>query len=242
MRLRFHTQTAGCSLTAQQPENNIVRTAIEALAAVLGGTQSLHTNSLDEVLALPTQRAAEIALRTQQVIAYETGVTNVIDPLGGSYFVESLTDRIEQSAEDYFRVIDEMGQGSMLEGMLVGIERGFFQSEIADAAFREQELYEKNRLVKVGVNEFVNPDWPSVEVLVIPPETEIRQRDTVERMRAGRDGERADASLEALKRAAATEENLIPLLVDCARAYCTEGEIVGALREVFGEYTETPRF
>jgi methylmalonyl-CoA mutase N-terminal domain/subunit len=242
MRLRFHTQTAGCSLTAQQPENNIVRTAIEALAAVLGGTQSLHTNSLDEVLALPTERAAEIALRTQQVIAYETGATNVIDPLGGSYFVEALTNRMEEAAGEYFAKIEEMGKGSMLEGMLVGIERGYFQSEIADAAFREQERYEKDRLIKVGVNEFVNPDWPSVEVLVIPPETEDRQKRAVQQVRAGRDASKAEAALDALTKAAATEENLIPLLVDCARAACTEGEIVGALRTVFGEYTETPRF
>src|SRR5437762_13024638 len=155
-RLRFHTQTAGCSLTAQQPENNIVRTAIEALAAVLGGTQSLHTNALDEVLALPTEKAAQIALRTQQIVAYETGVANVTDPLGGSYFVESLTDRIEAAAEEYFDKIREMGRGSMLEGMLAGIERGYFQSEIAEAAYREQTLVEKGRLIKVGVNEFVN--------------------------------------------------------------------------------------
>jgi methylmalonyl-CoA mutase N-terminal domain/subunit len=242
IRLRFHTQTAGCSLTAQQPENNIVRTAIEALAAVLGGTQSLHTNSLDEVLALPTERAAEIALRTQQVIAYETGVTSVIDPLGGSYFVEALTGRMEEAAEEYFAKIEEMGKGSMLEGMLVGIERGYFQSEIADAAFREQERFEKDRLIRVGVNEFVNPDWPSVEVLVIPPETEGRQKRAVQEVRAGRDASKAEAALEALENAARTDENLIPLLVDCARASCTEGEIVGALRTVFGEYTETPRF
>src|SRR5437773_3070068 len=160
-RLRFHTQTAGCSLTAQQPENNIVRTAIEALAAVLGGTQSLHTNALDEVLALPTEKAAEIALRTQQVIAHETGVANVIDPLGGSYFVEALTNTMEERAEEYFGKIEEFGKGSMLEGMLVGIERGYFQSEIADAAFREQELYEKGRLVKVGVNEFKSEEHTS---------------------------------------------------------------------------------
>src|SRR5207247_21161 len=157
-RLRFHTQTAGCSLTAQQPENNIVRTAIEALAAVLGGTQSLHTNALDEVLALPTEKAAQIALRTQQIIAHETGVANVIDPLGGSYFVEALTNRMEDAAEEYFAKIRDMGGGSMLEGMLAGIERGYFQSEIADAAYREQELFEKGRMVKVGVNEFVDPN------------------------------------------------------------------------------------
>jgi methylmalonyl-CoA mutase N-terminal domain/subunit len=242
LRLRFHTQTAGCSLTAQQPENNIVRTAIEALAAVLGGTQSLHTNALDEVLALPTEKAAEIALRTQQVIAHETGVTHVIDPLGGSYFVESLTNRMEQAAEGYFSKIKEMGRGSMLEGMLVGIERGYFQSEIADAAFREQELYEKGRLIKVGVNEFVNPEDSPLDVLVIPPETEERQIRTVTAMRARRDRTKTDTALARLTSAARTDENLIPLLVDCARAYCTEGEIVDALRGVFGEYTEDPRF
>jgi methylmalonyl-CoA mutase N-terminal domain/subunit len=242
LRLRFHTQTAGCSLTAQQPENNIVRTALEALAAVLGGTQSLHTNALDEVLALPTEKAAQIALRTQQIIAYETGAANVIDPLGGSFFVESLTDRMEEAAEEYFAKIAEMGKGSMLEGMLVGIERGYFQSEIADAAYREQALYEKGRLVKVGVNEFVDPDEKPIDLLVIPPETEERQIDRVRRLRAERDARRAQGALEKLKSAAATDENLVPLLVDCARAYCTEGEITGALKDVFGEYTETPRF
>ena len=243
LRLRFHTQTAGCSLTAQQPDNNIVRTAIEALAAVLGGTQSLHTNALDEVLALPTEKAAQIALRTQQIIAHETGVANVVDPLGGSYFVESITNEMERLAEEYFAKIDEMGNGSILEGMLVGIERGYFQSEIADAAFREQALFEKGRLVKVGVNEFVDPDEPPIETLIIPPETETSQVDAVKRMRAGRHDEAASRALAALSSAAATEgENLMPPLVDCARAYCTEGEIVGALRDVFGEYTETPRF
>jgi methylmalonyl-CoA mutase, N-terminal domain len=241
-RLRFHTQTAGCSLTAQQPENNIVRTAIEALAGVLGGTQSLHTNALDEVLALPTEKAAQIALRTQQIIAHETGVANVIDPLGGSYFVEALTDRIEAHAEEYFAEIDRMGTGSMLEGVLVGIERGWFQSEIADAAFREQMLYEKGRLVKVGVNDFVTDDDDVLDTLKIDPATEGTQVDAVREMRSGRDAGKVEASLENLKRAAATEENLIPLLVDCARVYATEGEIVGALREVFGEYVETPRF
>ncbi len=242
LRLRFHTQTAGCSLTAQQPENNIVRTAIEALAAVLGGTQSLHTNALDEVLALPTEKAAQIALRTQQVIAYETGVANVIDPLGGSYLVEAMTDRMEEAAEEYFTKIDEMGHGSMLEGMLVGIERGYFQSEIADAAYREQTRYEKGRLVRVGVNEFVDPNEGDIDILVIPPETEARQIDRLRRLRADRDGEAVGTALARLRAAAATDENLIPVLVDCARAYCTEGEIVGALRDVFGEYTESPQF
>jgi methylmalonyl-CoA mutase N-terminal domain/subunit len=241
-RLRFHTQTAGCSLTAQQPENNIVRTAVEALAAVLGGTQSLHTNALDEVLALPTEKAAEIALRTQQIIAHETGAANVIDPLGGSYFVEALTNRMEEAAEEYFDRIKEMGKGSMLEGMLAGIERGYFQSEIADAAFREQELFEKGRLVKVGVNEFVDTKGGDLDILIIPPETEERQIAQVRRMRRGRDRERAEGALSDLVKAAATDENLIPLLVDCARAYCTEGEIVDALRGPFGEYTEDPRF
>jgi methylmalonyl-CoA mutase N-terminal domain/subunit len=242
-RLRFHTQTAGCSLTAQQPENNIVRTAIEGLAAVLGGTQSLHTNALDEVLALPTEKAAQIALRTQQVIAHETGVPNVIDPLGGSYFVEALTSRIEGQAGEYFERIDEMGRGSILEGMLVGIERGWFQSEIADAAFREQERFEKGRLVRVGVNEFVDPDEPPLDVLKIGPEIEEQQIDAVQRMRSGRDDEAARKALDRLEDAARDDsENLMPPLIDCARAYCTEGEITDALRHVFGEYVETPRF
>jgi methylmalonyl-CoA mutase N-terminal domain/subunit len=241
-RLRFHTQTAGVSLTAQQPENNIVRTAIEALAAVLGGTQSLHTNALDEVLALPTEKAAQIALRTQQVIAHETGAANVIDPLGGSYFVEALTDRMEELAEEYFAKVDEMGKGSMLEGMLVGIERGYFQGEIADAAFREQSLYEKGRLVRVGVNEFVDPNDRPIDTLIIGPETEERQIAAVRKMREARRQAVAETALEQLKAGAAGDDNLIPLLVDCARAYCTEGEIVDALRQVFGEYTETPRF
>ncbi|HZB03219.1 MAG TPA: methylmalonyl-CoA mutase family protein [Actinomycetota bacterium] len=242
-RLRFHTQTAGCSLTAQQPENNIVRTAIEALAGVLGGTQSLHTNALDEVLALPTEKAAQIALRTQQVIAHETGVANVIDPLGGSYFIEALTDQTEERAEEYFRRIDEMGKGSMLEGMLVGIERGFFQSEIADAAYREQERYEKARLIRVGVNEFVDPNDRPIDVLKIGPEIERNQIDAVRRMRAGRDQAKVESALKSLADVAADEsENLIPPMIDCARVYCTEGEITDALRSVFGEYTETPRF
>jgi methylmalonyl-CoA mutase N-terminal domain/subunit len=242
-RLRFHTQTAGCSLTAEQPENNIVRTAIEALAAVLGGTQSLHTNALDEVLALPTEKAAQIALRTQQVIAHETGVANTIDPLGGSYFVEALTNKTEGLAEEYFSRIEEMGKGSILEGMLVGIESGWFQSEIADAAFREQERFEKGRLVRVGVNEFVNPDEPPLDILKIGPEIEEQQIDSVQRMRKSRDDEIVKKTLGRLQDAARDEsENLMPPLIDCARAYCTEGEITDALRQVFGEYLETPRF
>jgi methylmalonyl-CoA mutase N-terminal domain/subunit len=242
-RLRFHTQTAGCSLTAQQPENNIVRTAIEALAGVLGGTQSLHTNALDEVLALPTEKAAQIALRTQQIIAYETGVANTIDPLGGSYFVESLTNRSEAEAEEYFTKIDEMGKGSILEGMLVGIERGYFQSEIADAAYREQKRFEKGRVVRVGVNEFIDADEMPIDILKIGPEIERGQIESIRIMRERRDNAGAEEALRQLKSAAEDEsENLIPPLIDCARAYCTEGEIVDALRQVFGEYTETPRF
>ncbi|MGQ0668260.1 MAG: acyl-CoA mutase large subunit family protein [Actinomycetota bacterium] len=242
LRLRFHTQTAGVSLTAQQPESNIVRTALEALAAVLGGTQSLHTNALDEVLALPTEDAARIALRTQQVIAYETGVANVIDPLGGAYFVESLTNRMEALAEEYFARIDAMGGGSILEGVLAGIERGYFQGEIAEAAYREQTLYEKVRRIKVGVNEFVEEGEEPIDTLVIAPETEEAQIRAVRDMRSDRDGPEAEAALARLGAAARTDENLIEPLVDCARAYCTEGEIIETLREVFGGYTETPRF
>ncbi len=242
MRLRFHTQTAGVSLTAQQPMNNVVRTAIEALAAVLGGTQSLHTNALDEVLALPTEEAAKLALRTQQIIAYETGVPNAIDPLAGSYFLESLTNRMEELAEDEFARIDRMGSGSMLEGILAGIDRGYFQQEIAESAYREQERYEKGRLVKVGVNEFVEPNGGLVEVLEIPPGLEAEQVGRVRDVREGRDRAGARTALDRLSAAATTDQNLMPFLVDCARAMCTEGEIVGALRQVFGEYTETPRF
>ncbi|MGH2578392.1 MAG: methylmalonyl-CoA mutase family protein, partial [Actinomycetota bacterium] len=242
VRMRFHAQTAGVSLTAQQPMNNVVRTAIEALAAVLGGTQSLHTNALDEVLALPTEGAAKLALRTQQIIAYETGVADAIDPLGGSYFLESLTNRMEERAEEEFARIGRMGAGSMLEGILAGIDRGYFQQEIAESAYREQERYEKGRLVKVGVNEFVEPDGGLVEVLEIPPGLEEEQTRRVRAVRERRDQAGAQTALDRLAAAATTDDNLMPFLVDCARAMCTEGEIVGTLRQVFGEYTETPRF
>jgi methylmalonyl-CoA mutase N-terminal domain/subunit len=242
MRLRFHTQTAGVSLTAQQPMNNVVRTAIEALAAVLGGTQSLHTNALDEVLALPTEDAAKLALRTQQIIAYETGVPDVIDPLGGSYFVESLTDHMEELAEAEFSRILAMGNGSMLEGVLAGIERGYFQQEIAESAFREQERYERGDLVKVGMNRFVEEGEPPIEVLEISPEAERSQIERTRAVRARRDEGAARGALDRLAELATTEANLVEPLVDCARASCTEGEIVAALRDVFGDYTETPRF
>jgi methylmalonyl-CoA mutase, N-terminal domain len=242
MRLRFHTQTAGVSLTAQQPMNNVVRTAIEALAAVLGGTQSLHTNALDEVLALPTEDAAKLALRTQQIIAHETGVPDVIDPLGGSYFLETLTDRMEELAEAEFARIDAMGNGSMLEGVLTGIERGVFQQAIAESAFAEQERFEGGDLVKVGVTDFVEDEEQEVEILEIPPEVEAAQIERVRAVRERRDGPAAERALARLAELAATDANLVEPLVDCARALCSEGEIIEALRGVFGSYTETPRF
>jgi len=242
LRLRFHTQTAGVSLTAQQPMNNVVRTAIEALAAVLGGTQSLHTNALDEVLALPTEEAAKLALRTQQIIAHETGVPDVIDPLGGSYFLETLTDRMEELAEAEFARILAMGEGSMLEGVLTGIERGVFQQAIAESAFGEQERFERGDLVKVGVTDHVESGDQPVEILEISHEVEPLQIRRVREVRERRDAPAAQAALDRLEGLAATDTNLVEPLVDCARALCTEGEIVEALRRVFGSYTETPRF
>ncbi|HYY78636.1 MAG TPA: methylmalonyl-CoA mutase family protein [Actinomycetes bacterium] len=241
-RLRFHTQTAGVSLTAQQPDNNVVRTALEALAAVLGGTQSLHTNALDEVFALPTERAAAIALRTQQVIAEETGVASVIDPLGGSWYVEHLTDLIEGRAEEIFERIDRFGDGSMLDGVLAGIERGWFQQQMADAAFRYQQQLEKGEKVIVGVNKHVTQDEAPLEILRISAEVERQQTAALASRRAARDQRRVDAALDALGRAAGGEENLIPRLVDAAREEATVGEMAAALKRVWGEYTEPPRF
>jgi len=235
--LRFHTQTAGCSLTAQQPENNIVRTAFQALSAVLGGTQSLHTNSMDETLALPTEKAVEIALRTQQIIAYESGVTNVIDPLAGSYFIEELTNRMEDKAEEYFRRIEELG------GVLAAIDKGFFQREIADAAYRYQREIERGERVVVGVNRFQNPgETLTMDLLKIDPAVERRQRERLAELRASRASSEVESSLAALKEGAEGDANLMPLIISCARAYCTEGEIIGALREIFGEYRETALF
>jgi len=235
--MRFHTQTAGCSLTAQQPLNNIVRTTIEALAAVLGGTQSLHTNSYDEALALPTEEAVRVALRTQQIIAHETGVTNTIDPLGGSYFVEALTNRMEQAAYDYFRRIDELG------GMVEAIKQNFPQREIAEAAFRYQQEVERGERVVVGVNRYQVAEEEEVEILRIPYEVERKQIERVRRVRAERDARRAERALERLREAARSEdENLMWPLLDCARAHCTEGEIVESLQTVFGRYVETPVF
>jgi methylmalonyl-CoA mutase N-terminal domain/subunit len=232
--LRFHTQTAGCSLTAQQPENNIVRTAFQALSAILGGTQSLHTNSMDETLALPTEKAVQIALRTQQLIAYETGITNVIDPLAGSYFVEALTDRMEEQAEQYFRRIEELG------GVLEAIDQSFFQREIADAAYRYQREIERGDRVVVGMNRLQNADETiSIDLLKIDPGVEKKQLEKLAKLRASRSASEVDACLSALEQGAQGDANLMPLIVSCARAYCTEGEIIGVLRDVFGEYKET---
>jgi methylmalonyl-CoA mutase, N-terminal domain len=243
LMLKFHTQTAGVSLTAQQPYNNVVRTTTQALAAVLGGTQSLHTNSLDEVLALPTEEAVEIALRTQQVIAYESGVTNVIDPLGGSWFVEALTDKTEAAAEDYFSRIDEMGDGSMLDGMLTGIEQGFFQKEMADAAFKYQQLLEQGKKVMVGINRFTRTIQDMPKLLLIGPEIEERQKKAVAEVRANRDAKKAEQALDSLRDTARDDsQNAIPALVDASKAYVTLGEMVEALKEEWGVYTEPPMF
>lgn len=240
--LRFHTQTAGVSLTAPQPYNNVVRTAIEALAAALGGTQSLHTNALDEVLALPSEEAAAIALRTQQVIAHETGVANVVDPLGGSWFVESLTNQIEERAEEYFRRIEALGDGGMMQGVLRGIEQGWFMQEIADAAYRYQKLVEKRRKVIVGVNDFESADEKELEILRISADIERDQVAQLARFRDDRDNDAVAKSLEALKQAASGSENTIPFIIDAVRAGGTEGEIIGAMKDIFGEYREAPRF
>jgi methylmalonyl-CoA mutase N-terminal domain/subunit len=233
--MRTHAQTAGVSLTAQQPLNNIVRTATEALSAVLGGTQSLHTNSYDEALALPTEEAVRIALRTQQVIAHETGVTNTIDPLGGSYFVEALTDRMEAAAYEYFRKVDELG------GMVEAIKQNYPQREIADASFQYQCEVDEGKRVVVGVNRYVSEDTP-LPLLRIDPALERKQIDRLASVRGRRDGSAVESALGRLKSVAATDENLMDALLDCARAHASEGEIVDSLQGVFGTYTETPVF
>jgi methylmalonyl-CoA mutase, N-terminal domain len=235
--LRFHTQTAGCSLTAQQPENNIVRTAFQALAGVLGGTNSLHTNSMDETLALPSEKAVKIALRTQQILAYETGVPNTIDPLGGSYFVESLTTAMEEEAERYFEKIDTLG------GVIPAIEAGFFQREIAEAAYRYQrELDEKKKII-VGVNDFVEEgETVDIPILEISPEVEIKQRKRLADVRQSRNADAVKGSLIELRRAAEEGTNLIPKLLDCTRVYVTLGESCNTLAEVFGVYEEPAVF
>jgi len=241
--LRFHTQTAGVSLTAQQPDNNVVRTAIEALAAVLGGTNSLHTNALDEVLALPSAKAAEIALRTQQVILEETGVASVVDPLGGSWFVEALTDRMEAEAEAIFARIRAMGaDGSMTAGILRGIEDGWFMSEIADAAFAHQRGLEKGERSVVGVTVHTDTIEEPLEILRVSQEVERVQVAEVRDRRAARDADAVAAALEALTAAAGTDANLVPVMLDAVRAEATLGEVCDALRGVFGEYREPAQF
>jgi methylmalonyl-CoA mutase, N-terminal domain len=235
--MRTHVQTAGVSLTAQQPLNNITRTAIEALAGVLGGTQSLHTNSFDEALALPTEDAVRLALRTQQVIAHETGVANTIDPLGGSYFVEAATDEIEARAYEYFAKIDELG------GMVEAVKRNYPQREIADAAFALQQEIDSGDRIMVGVNAYTEGDHHEMPILRIDPALERKQIGRVQAVRARRDGAAVERALADLAAAAArSDANLMPNLLDCARVHATEGEIVGALQRVFGTYTETPVF
>ncbi len=235
--MRFHTQTAGVSLTAQQPEVNLIRTAIEALAAVLGGTQSLHTNSFDEALALPTEHAVRLALRTQQVIAHETGVVNTIDPLGGSYYLEQLTSELERQAYDYFQRIDELG------GVISAIEQNFQQREIAEASYRYQSEVERGERVIVGVNRYELEEEQPIELLRIDPALETKQIERVQAVRAGRDSAAAEAAITRLKEEAAVERrNLMEPMMDASRAYVTMGEMCDALREVWGTWRETPVF
>jgi methylmalonyl-CoA mutase N-terminal domain/subunit len=233
-KLRFHAQTAGVSLTSQQPYNNVVRTALQALAAVLGGANSLHTNSLDEALALPTEEAATLALRTQQIIAHETGVTEIVDPLGGSYFVETLTKDMAAEARAYFDTIDRMG------GMVDAIERGFPQQEIAESAYRFQQAVEGKDKVIVGVNDFVQLDEPPIEILYIDERAGDAQVAKVEKLRRTRDGDRVRRALDRLRETAGTSGNLLPPILDAVRAYATIGEMCDVLRDVWGEYEETP--
>jgi methylmalonyl-CoA mutase N-terminal domain/subunit len=233
--MRFHTQTAGCSLTAQQPFNNVVRTALEALAAVMGGTQSLHTNSMDESLALPSEEAVHVALRTQQILAHESGVPNTIDPLGGSYYVEALTNRMEKGCREYFAKIEERG------GVIPAIEQGFFQREIARAAYKYQREVEEKRRIVVGVSDFVDEgEEIRIDLLKIGPEVEARQKAVLENVRSERDDAEVARALAGLKEAAEGTDNLMPHFVASARAYATLGEMIGVLREVFGEYREPP--
>jgi methylmalonyl-CoA mutase N-terminal domain/subunit len=236
-QMRFHSQTAGVSLTAQQPLNNIVRTAVEALAAVLGGTQSLHTNSYDEALALPTEEAVTIALRTQQMIAHETGVTNTVDPLAGSYFVEAMTDEIEARAYEYFKKIDELG------GMVAAVKLNYPQREIADAAFALQQEIDGAERIVVGVNGFLAEDEEPIPTLRVDPALEQKQIGRLQAARAARDGAAVERALATLREHAAEQDhNLMEPLLDCARAHASEGEIIESLQQVFGKYTETPVF
>ncbi len=233
-KLRFHTQTAGCSLTAQQPEINIARTALQALAGVLGGTQSLHTNAMDETLALPSEKSAEIALRTQQLIAYETGVPNVVDPLGGGWFIESLTDRMEVSAEKYFLQIDELG------GVIPAIEQGFFQGEISKAASEYQEKVDQKRRIVVGVNEFVKKgEKIEIPILKLGKESEVNQTKAIEELRKKRNNQKVNDALEDIRDACSSDRNIMEPIIHAAKAYTTLGEIVQEMKDVFGEWQET---
>jgi methylmalonyl-CoA mutase N-terminal domain/subunit len=233
-KLRFHSQTAGVSLTAQQPYNNVVRTALQALSAVLGGTNSLHTNSLDEALALPTAETATLALRTQQIIAHESGVPDVVDPLGGSYFVERLTKDMEDGALAYFDQIDKMG------GMVAAIERGFPQKEVAESAYLFQQAVERKEKIIVGVNDFVQDDEPPIQILYIDESASEKQLAKLERLKRTRDNDRVQRALDRLRAAARSTENTMPPILDAVRAYATVGEMCDALREVWGEYEEVP--
>jgi methylmalonyl-CoA mutase N-terminal domain/subunit len=231
--MRFHSQTAGVTLTAQQPMNNVVRVAYQALAAVLGGTQSLHTNSMDETLSLPTEESVQVALRTQQVLAFETGIPNVIDPLGGSYYVEALTDQLEAEAEDLFRQIDEVG------GVVQGLETGWLQRKINESAARQQWEIEQHRKLIVGVNSFVTEEPPlTIPLLRIGQEAEDEQRARMATLRQTRDNTLVQQRLDALREAARGKTNVVPFILDCARAYCTLYEIRAALEDVFGAYRE----
>jgi methylmalonyl-CoA mutase, N-terminal domain len=229
-KLRFHAQTAGCSLQDKQPEVNLIRVAYQALAAVLGGCQSLHTNSMDETLALPSEHAVTLALRTQQVLAYETGVTNTVDPLGGSYFVETLTKQMQQDAHKYFERIEELG------GMIVALEAGFFRREIADAAFTYQREVDAKRKLIVGVNAFQEAEEEPIEILEIDEAVEKEQIERLKQIKAKRNSEQVRKMLDQIRRVATTKENLMPTLIDAARIRCSVGEIMNALADVFGRY------
>jgi methylmalonyl-CoA mutase N-terminal domain/subunit len=230
--LRFHTQTAGCSLTAQQPHNNIIRVTIQALAGVLGGTQSLHTNSMDETHALPTEESVTIAVRTQQILAHESGVANTVDPLAGSYFVEKLTCELEEEALEYIRKIEEIG------GMVPAIEKGYPQREIQEAAYRYQKQVESGDKFIVGINKYADDEPVPIDILRIDQAVEDEQVERLRKLRESRDSDMANRSLENLQKAANGNENLMPFILDCVRAYVTLGEICGALKEIFGEFVE----
>lgn len=230
--MRFHTQTAGCTLTAQQPENNIMRTAYQALSAVLGGTQSLHTNSMDETYALPTEKAVKIALRTQQLLAYETGLPNTIDPLAGSYYIETLTNELEKGAHQYFEKIDKLG------GVIPAIDKGFFQKEISRSAYEYQKALEKREKFHVGVNIFEEEEKADIEILKIPSEVEKSQVKQVRKLKKDRNNRKVKEELALLRKAARNGENLMPRILDCVRTYATLGEMCNTLKEEFGVYRE----